>query len=172
MAFIMPPMALLTLVYLFGFYAIAEGVFSLVAAFQRSGEIRQRPWWALMVQGFISIIAGLIALFLPGITAIALLYVIAGWALATGVLEIVAAIRLRQQVRGEWLLALAGVLSIALGLLLAFFPKAGALAMVLWIGAYAFIVGILLIALGLRLRKWLRKGDHYRHAFSEFAPGH
>lgn len=88
----------------------------------------------------------------PGITALVLLYVIAAWALVTGVLEIAAAIRLRKAIKGEWLLALSGILSVALGVMLVLWPIPGALAVVIWIGAYAFVVGALLLALGLRLR--------------------
>jgi uncharacterized membrane protein HdeD (DUF308 family) len=89
----------------------------------------------------------------PGITALVLLYLIAAWALATGIIEIVTAIRLRRVISGEWLLALAGILSIALGVVLFLFPGPGALAVVIWIGAFAFIFGVLLVTLGLRLRR-------------------
>jgi uncharacterized membrane protein HdeD (DUF308 family) len=82
--------------------------------------------------------------------------VIAAWALVTGAFEIAAAIRLRKVIADEWLLALSGVASVALGVLLFLFPAAGALAMVLWIGAYALVSGVLLIALSFRLRSWRR----------------
>ncbi len=172
LAFFMPGMALLTLVFLFGFYAIADGVFNIAAAFRRTAGPDHTPWWALLIEGILSLIAGLLALFVPGLTAIALLYVIAGWAVATGIMEIVAAIRLRKQIRGEWLLALGGVLSIVFGVLLALFPGAGALAMVLWIGAYAIVFGALLIALGFRVRKWLRPGEEPPPPYGRLAPGH
>jgi uncharacterized membrane protein HdeD (DUF308 family) len=100
--------------------------------------------------------AGVITLLWPGITALALLYVIAAWALVTGGLEIAAAIRLRKVMTGEWLLVLAAIASIALGILLVLFPGSGALALVLWIGAYAFVSGVLFIALGFRLRSWAK----------------
>src|SRR4051812_18572562 len=93
-AFFLPPVALLTLIFLFGFYAIADGVFNIIGAFRRN-QPTQAPWWALLISGILSLIAGGLALFLPGLTAIALLYLIAGWAVVTGVMSIVAAIRLR-----------------------------------------------------------------------------
>lgn len=161
LAFAMPGMALLTLVYLFGFYAIADGVFNLVAAFRRTPSPESQPWWALLIWGIVGIIAGLYALFAPGLTAIALLYVIAAWAIVTGIMAIAAAVRLRRHIRGEWLLALAGVFSIVFGVLLFLFPGAGALAVVLWIGAYATLFGATLIALGFKVRKWLRPGEEY-----------
>ena len=151
-----PGMALATLVYAFGFYAIADGVFNIVVAFRRNAAASQ-PWWGLLLSGIFGIVAGFIALFDPGITAIALLYVIAAWAVVTGILEIAAAIRLRRQVKGEWLLALSGVLSVVFGVLIAIFPGPGALAVLAWIGAFATLYGILLIALGFRLRSWTRQ---------------
>jgi uncharacterized membrane protein HdeD (DUF308 family) len=156
LTFLMPGMALLTLVFMFGFFAIADGILTFMAAFRRSRGERDAPGWALILSGILGIVAGILALLWPGLTAIILLYLIAGWAIATGVLEIVAAVALRKEIHNEWLLGLAGFLSILLGLFLAFFPGPGALAVVFWIGAFALAFGALLIALGLRLRKWAR----------------
>jgi uncharacterized membrane protein HdeD (DUF308 family) len=173
LTFILPGMALVTLVFLWGFYALADGVFTLVAAFRH--DRTQRHWWALLIEGLLGIIAGVIAFVYPGLTALVLLFVIAGWAIATGVMEIVAAVRLRKQIKGEWLLALAGVVSILFGALLVWHPGAGALALVLWIGAYAIVFGVLLISLGLRLRSALRTierpGDA-GHGYGNVAPSH
>jgi len=90
-----------------------------------------------------------------------------------GVFQIAAAIRLRRQITGEWLLALSGVLSIVLGILLALFPGVGLLTMVLWVGAFSVAYGVLLIMLGVRLRKWVRSVEHLVHGFpAEPATGH
>lgn len=94
----------------------------------------------------------MLTLIWPGITAIVLLYLIAAWALVTGALEIAAAIRLRKVIANEWMLALGGIASLAFGVLLVLFPGPGALAVVLWIGAYALVFGALLVALAFRLR--------------------
>jgi uncharacterized membrane protein HdeD (DUF308 family) len=153
LAFVMPGMALLTLVLLFGVYSLAEGVFNIAAAIRKT-DPAQRPWWLLLIEGLVSIAAGLCALFVPGLTGLALLYLIAAWAIVTGLLRIVAAIQLRKQIEHEWMLALAGALSIAFGVLAARFPGAGALAVVLWIGAFAIASGALLIGLGIRLKAW------------------
>jgi len=147
--FVSPAISLAALVLLFGAYAFADGVLSIVSAVRRRGADR---WWVLLLQGVVGIGAGVITLLLPGITALALLFVVAAWALVTGALQIAAAIRLRKVMSGEWLMALGGILSIALGVLLIAFPGPGALALVIWIGAYAFVFGILLLVLGFRLR--------------------
>ena len=171
-AWLMPHIALGALILLFGAYAIVDGIFNIVAAFRRTGDDRA-PWWALLVSGIVSLIAGFVAFFYPGLTALALVFVIAGWAIATGVMSIVAAVRLRRQIEGEWLLALSGALSVVFGVLAAIFPGAGALAILIWIGAYAIVFGITLIVLGLRLRSWLRRtGDHLGHGFHAVVTGH
>lgn len=147
--FVWPGISLAALVFLFGAYAFADGVLAIVTAVRRRGADR---WWLLLLQGIVGIGAGVVTWLWPGITALALLAVIAAWALMSGALQIAAAIRLRKVISGEWLLALGGVLSMALGVLLLVFPGPGALAVVIWIGAYAFVFGILLLALGFRLR--------------------
>jgi uncharacterized membrane protein HdeD (DUF308 family) len=95
-------------------------------------------------------------LFQPGLTMIALVSLVAAWALLTGVLEIVAAIRLRRLVTNEWMMVLSGVLSILLGMAIILFPLAGMVALIWWIGAYALIMGALFLALGFKLRRWER----------------
>ena len=150
-ALVLPGIALLTLVILFGAYTLGDGVMLLISAF-RERRIGQpaREW--LAVGGVLGILIGLVTLFVPAITAIALLYMIAAWAFLTGIVAIVTAIRLRQEIQGEWILGLTGLLSIGLGVLLALFPGPGALAVVAWIGVYAIVFGVLLAALGIKLR--------------------
>jgi uncharacterized membrane protein HdeD (DUF308 family) len=147
--FFAPAISLAALVLLFGAYALVDGVLTIVTAVRRRGADR---WWLFLLEGLVGIAAGVLTFMWPVITAIALLYVIAAWALVTGAFEIAAAIRLRKAITGEWLLALSGVFSIGLGVLLVLFPGPGALAVTIWIGAYAFVFGALLFALGLRLK--------------------
>lgn len=111
---------------------------------------------ALLFGGLLAVAIGVVTFFWPHITATALLTLVALWAIITGVSEIVAAVRLRKEIDGEWFLALAGVLAIVLGVLLLARPARGALALVLWLGVYALISGVLLIGLSLRLRSWQR----------------
>jgi uncharacterized membrane protein HdeD (DUF308 family) len=150
LAFVMPVVTLAVLVLLFGAYALVDGIFNIIAA--ATGRSGARPWWELVLAGLVGIGAGLVTFFMPGLTALALAYVIAAWAIVTGVLEIVAAVRLRKAITNEWWLGLSGALAIVFGGLLLLAPGAGALAMVLWIGAYAVVYGIALVVLGVRLR--------------------
>jgi uncharacterized membrane protein HdeD (DUF308 family) len=149
-----PGISLAALVILFGAYALVDGLFGVWSAVaNRHGEPH---WVALLFGGLAGIAVGVITFLMPGITAIVLLYLIAAWAIVRGVAEIVMAIQLRKVLSGEWLLALAGVLSVAFGLFLIASPGAGALAVVLWIGFWAAVLGVVLIALAFRLRKWNR----------------
>jgi uncharacterized membrane protein HdeD (DUF308 family) len=152
--FVAPGISLAVLVLLFGAYAFIDGVLAIVSAFRRRGEADN--WGMMLLEGIVGVGAGLVTLFWPGLTALALLYVIAAWALVTGVFEIAAAIRLRKVLHGEWLLVLGGLASIGLGVLLMAYPATGALALVLWIGAYAIVFGVLLVGLAFRLRAWDR----------------
>jgi uncharacterized membrane protein HdeD (DUF308 family) len=145
LTFFLPGVTLAALILLFAAYAIIDGVFNLVAAFR--GHTEERSRWLLAVEGLVSVAAGIVAFAMPGLTALVLVYVIGTWALVTGVLEIVAAIRLRDEIPNEWWLGASGALSVVFGLLLMIAPGAGALALVLWIGAYAILFGALLVGL-------------------------
>jgi uncharacterized membrane protein HdeD (DUF308 family) len=147
-----PPAAVAALVALFGAYALVDGIFNLIAAV-RAGRSGQQ-WGALVFEGSVSLLVGVLTLFFPGATALALVLFVAAWSLITGVAEVVAAIKLRRHIQGEWLLALSGILSIAFGILLFISPMIGAIAIAIWIGAYAVVFGALLVGLALRLRSW------------------
>lgn len=148
-AFVWPGLTLIVLVALYGAYAIVEGVISLFGAFRSGDGFR----WSLLLWGLLGIAAGIVAFAWPDITALVLVYVIAAWAIATGIVQVAAAVSLRRELEGEWLLGLTGLLSIAFGVLLAAFPGSGALSLVWLIGAYAVVAGFTLMALGLRLRR-------------------
>ena len=145
MAFVWPVATLAALVLLWGAFALVDGIFAIIVG------ARSR-WWSVLVFGIFGVAAGLTALFMPGITALALLMVVAVWAMVRGVFEIVAAIRLRKELTDEWLLILGGLASIGFGILMVMFPGAGALALVWLIGLQALIAGAFLFALAFRLR--------------------
>jgi len=150
--FFIPGASLLALVLLWGSYAVVDGVFNLVLGFRRGRAGASWGWF--FFEGLVSIAAGVLTFAWPGITALVLLYVIAVWAVVTGIIEIGAAIELRRVLAHEWLLALAGVLSIAFGIALFMRPGAGALAVTWVIGTYAVVFGVALIAFGVRIYRW------------------
>jgi uncharacterized membrane protein HdeD (DUF308 family) len=149
LAFAWPGATLLALIFVWGAYAVLDGAFALYTAYV-AGTRRQR-WWPYVFEGLVGIAAGLVAFAWPGITALVLLYLIAAWAILTGVFEVVTAIELRKLIEGEWLLGLSGVLSVIFGILLAIQPEAGAVAVVWILGAYALLFGITLIVLAFRV---------------------
>ncbi|MDQ3927890.1 MAG: HdeD family acid-resistance protein [Chloroflexota bacterium] len=150
MALVWPLLTLQVLLILFGAYALVDGVFAVVSGI----TVRERNsrWWGLLLRGIAGIIIGLVTFFWPGMTALALLYFFAAWEIVTGTMEIVAGIQLRRIIENEWLLILAGAVSIIFGLVLVIFPGAGALALVWLISAYSISFGILLLVLAFRLR--------------------
>jgi uncharacterized membrane protein HdeD (DUF308 family) len=157
LALIWPGVTVLVLVFLFGAYALVDGAFALgIGLFGGARAAGRRGW--LIVQGILGILAGIIAFAWPGATVLALLWIIAFWALFTGIMEIVTAIRLRREIEGEWLLILSGALSVLLGILLIAWPKAGILTVVFIAGIYALIAGVTLIVLGFRMRRLGRSG--------------
>ncbi len=154
LAFVWPAITLTALVFLWGAYALVDGAFAIAAGVKIHGE--NKRWWVLLLEGILSVAAGVLAFAIPGITALVLLILIAAWAIVTGVFEIAAAIQLRKYITGEWMLVLAGVASVLFGALLFLNPTAGALAVVWLIGAYAIVFGALLIALGIRLHGMIK----------------
>ena len=148
-AFVYPGLTVLSLTFVFGFYALLDGVFALMAAWSFRSSDR---WWVLLLEGLLGIAAGVIAFISPGITALALLTVIAAWAILTGVLEIVAAIRLRQEIENEWWLGLGGLASIIFGVLLVIWPDSGLVTISWIVGFYAIAFGISMMILGFRLQ--------------------
>jgi uncharacterized membrane protein HdeD (DUF308 family) len=144
-----PTIALGSLVLLFGAYAIVDGVAAVWSSFQHRAE---QGWWTHMLEGVVSVIAGIVAFVYPVMTAVILLYVVAIWAIMTGIFEIWAAIQLRKEITGEFWMGLSGLLSVIFGIVLIANPGPGIFA-VLWIvSIYAIAFGVFLVMLAFRLR--------------------
>jgi uncharacterized membrane protein HdeD (DUF308 family) len=150
LAFFAPTYGIAILVGLFAAWAIIDGVGNLIAGIRTRG--RDRSWWLEVLEGLVSVGAGVIAVLLPGYAAQALVLIIAAWAVITGTIEIVMAVRLRRVIDNEIWMALAGAASIIFGIVLVLFPAAGAVSLVWLIGSFAIAFGGFLIILGWRLR--------------------
>jgi uncharacterized membrane protein HdeD (DUF308 family) len=149
LTFVWPGVTLLTLVLLYGAFALADGIFALSAAV--TGNTPTPRWW-LAIVGLLGIAAGAMTLLWPGLTAVVLQVFIACWAIATGAIQVIGAIQLRKEIENEWLLIAGGLLSIAFGVILVTQPSVGALALLYVIGSYAILYGLLLVWFALRLR--------------------
>lgn len=150
LALVWPGITLTALMLFFGAYVLVDGIFAILSAlFHHAGNER---WWLLLLEGIVGIIVGVLTFIYPGLTAFVLLFFIAAWAVLTGILELLAAVRLRNEIENEWLLALSGIASLVFGILIAVAPGAGALAVVWLIGVYAIVFGILLLAFAIRVR--------------------
>jgi len=145
-----PGLVLAVLILLFGAYALVDGVLAIIAAFRSSRRSTRRG--LLLIEGVIGILFGIIALVWPDLTALALLYIIAFWAILTGIARILTAIMLRREIENEWSIGLSGILSVLLGIVLILLPGAGLIAYTWLIGLFALAVGIILIFYAFRVR--------------------
>jgi uncharacterized membrane protein HdeD (DUF308 family) len=150
LVFVWPALTVGALIIVFGAYAFVDGIFLIVKAI--GGWKARDDRWLLLFEGLLGIGIGVITFFAPGVTAVGLLFYIAAWSLTTGILEIVGAIRLRKEIQGEVWWILSGIASIVFAVLLMIFPGAGILGLVWLLGVYSIVFGVLLIALGIRVR--------------------
>jgi uncharacterized membrane protein HdeD (DUF308 family) len=148
-ALFVPVATMLSLVLLFSAYMLVDGIFAIVAAVRAAR--RHERWGLLVLQGVISILAGVVAFLWPGITVIAFVLLVAVWALVSGGLMLGAAFRLKID-HGRWWLALGGIASLVYGALLIVAPLIGALVMTWWLGAYSIVLGVTLLVLAFKLR--------------------
>jgi uncharacterized membrane protein HdeD (DUF308 family) len=146
-----PGVTLLVLITLYGAYALADGLLSLLAAC-RGGTVAPR-WWLILV-GLLGLAAGAMTFSYPGVTALLLLMFIGIWCVVRGLFEIIGAIQLRKEIDNEWTLILSGLVSIFFGAYVLAWPGVGALALLWVIGAYSLVAGILLISFAFRLRRY------------------
>lgn len=158
LTWVQPGISLAALVLLFGAYALVDGIFAVWMAI--AGHKDHEHWWLLLLGGLVGIGVGILTFMAPGVTALAVVFYIAIWAIATGVLQIATAVRLRKEIKGEWVLILAGLASVAFGLILAARPGVGALALLWLIAAYAIVFGALFVALAIKARGFVRRVAH------------
>lgn len=153
LAALWPGLTLLWLIVMFAAYALIWGAVSITAAV-RNRESNE-DWWLLLLLGLIGLAGGASAILYPDLTALVLVFLMGGTALASGVVDIAMAVRLRKVIHGEGFLILNGILSVLFGVIVFFFPGAGALALVWLISIYAIVSGFLLLALAWRVRSWI-----------------
>jgi uncharacterized membrane protein HdeD (DUF308 family) len=149
-----PDKALATLALFFGAYMLVDGLFAVGAML--SGHGHGDRWYALLLEGITGVVIGILTLLNPWLLVVAVVYLIAAWAIVTGVFQIVEAIQLRRYISGEFWLILTGLLSVLFGVVIAFAPDVGEIFLAAFLGGYAIIAGILLIGLGFQLRSWQR----------------
>ncbi|MFC3527054.1 HdeD family acid-resistance protein [Paracoccus mangrovi] len=150
MALIWPGLTVYALLIVFGAYAVFDGVMAIIVGFQRKSD--DDSWWSWALDGFLSIVIGLMALFWPEATALAFVIWMAAWAVVAGIFRIIAAIRLRKEIEGEWALGLSGLLMVIWGVLMALIPAAGLLSLAWLIGVFALLIGGVMVVLSFRLR--------------------
>jgi uncharacterized membrane protein HdeD (DUF308 family) len=149
LAFLSPALTLGSLVLVFGAYAFVDGIFAIIAA-GRAAAAHER-WGLLLAEGVVGVGVGLASFAMPGLAIVVIVTLIAAWAIVSGALMLASAFRLDAR-HGHWLMGLGGAVSIVWGIALWLWPIAGAVVLTVWLGAYALIFGVSMIALGLRLR--------------------
>jgi uncharacterized membrane protein HdeD (DUF308 family) len=145
-----PNISLLALIYLFGAYALVDGIFAGIQAFRLG--VHSDRWWPLLFEAIIGIAVGIVFFRFPDLSALVIAFTIAIWAFATGIFELVTAFRIGTG-GAPWLLGLGGILSIIVGVLFTLMPVTALLAYVWVLGIYAIIFGIVLVVLGIRLKR-------------------
>ncbi len=150
-AIFLPGITLEVMIIFFGAFLVVDGVVSFYVSLKGRGK--GLNWGVLLLEGLLGIAVGVFTLIWPGITVLAIVLLVAFWAMVTGVLEIIAAVSLRNEIQGEWLLGLSGILSILFSVVLFVNPGIGAVTLIWLIGIYAIVFGVAMIFLGLRLRK-------------------
>jgi len=154
LSLIWPGISLVTLILLFGAYALVDGTFALAAGIVGRGNAELR-WW-LMLVGLLGVGIGITTFLWPGLTALTLLYFIAGWIVVTGLLQVIGAIELRKAIENEWWLILDGALSVLFGILLFTMPEASAVALIWLIAAFAIAFGILMVGFSFKVKNYKR----------------
>jgi uncharacterized membrane protein HdeD (DUF308 family) len=151
-ALFFPGIALLAFIYIFAAYAFVDGIIAVITAITERGSLGRWGW--VLFEGILGILFGILAFVYPGETALILLYIVAAWAIITGIMEIVSAFVIRGFASLEWALGIAGVISVLFGVILFIFPGAGLLSILWLVGIYGIVFGVFFIIRAFRLRSW------------------
>ncbi|WP_370678916.1 HdeD family acid-resistance protein [Comamonas sp. GB3 AK4-5] len=154
LTFAQPGVSLVALMLTFGVFTFVDGILGMYAAIRGRGL--GGHWWVLMLWGLVGVIVGVLTVVAPAVTALVMTIYIAAWALVTGVMQIIAALRLRKEIRGEWLLVLGGAMSVLFGGFVLAQPGAGMMAMLWVLALYAVLLGLVMVLLAFKVRKGVR----------------
>lgn len=154
LAIVFPGLTILTLATLFGVYSLFDGISSVVVSF--SSRLQDSQWWVHLIEGIVGVIVGILVLTYPDIAALALIFMIAAWAVITGIIEVIAAIHLRKEIENELWLGLGGLISIVFGVIIFRFPMAGVQAIGVVVGIYAIVFGAIFGMLAFRIRNYTK----------------
>lgn len=154
LTWLQPAASAAALVLVFGVYVFVDGLLGVYAAI--NSRRQSRHWWVILLWGLTGVVVGLLTVVKPAITALVLTMYIGAWALITGVMQIIAAIRLRKEIEGEWVLVLGGLISVLLGGFVLAQPGAGMMAMLWVLALYAVAFGVLMVILAFKIRKGAR----------------
>lgn len=150
-AILSPVSTLAVLVMIIGAYYLVDGIFSIITSL--TAPEGYRGWVWMLISGIAGVVIGLVTFFMPGVTALVLLYFVIAWLIVTGVTQVVAGIRLRKEIKGEFFLIAGGIVSVLFALYLLINPGVGALGVIWLIGAYAIFFGVLMVFTAFRLRQ-------------------
>ena len=150
-----PITSITVLVLLFGTFVLVDGIFHIWLGL--AGRKEFEGWWMFLLWGLAGIGAGIITFAAYRVTTLALLILIAAWVIATGILEIVIAISLRKEITGAWLLMVSGLAAMMFGVLLVAQPMAGAVVLIWLIGTCAIALGIGLVIVAIRMRRFSKE---------------
>ncbi len=165
LALFQPASTMLVVVWVFGIFMLVDGIIAVISAF--TSNAKSEHWWFIIIGGILGIILGILTLYNPLAMGIAWVYLIAIWAIGTGIFMLITGIRLRKEIEGEVWMIIGGILSVIFGLLVLFNPASGAIAIGIIVGIYAVVFGIMFIALSIRMKKY---GDEPIDGRSAAAP--
>ena len=156
-AWFMPGLAMKVLLMFFGIFVLLEGLFAIIGSI--AGRKYSEVWWLVLMEGIAGLVLGLLTLTRPEFVATLIVIFVAAWAIWGGLFRIIAAVRLRKHIEGEWLLIFGGIVSMLFGLMLLKHTGAGIVAISWMIAFFASMFGVLLISFGIKVRKFQKEAE-------------